>query len=95
MKLVSDNYIKSAMLEELIKINEKDRVVKVYVKSGSTEDQIKEMLMFINGQENKETVLMSLTGDFNLDELSILTDKMKLPGGADLKKAAKTNKSAK
>ena len=95
MKLVSDNYIKSAMLEELIKINEKDRVVKVYVKSGSTEDQIKEMLMFIDGQENKETVLMSLTGDFNLDELSILTDKMKLPGGADLKKAAKTNKSAK
>jgi hypothetical protein len=35
---------------------------------------------------------MSLTGNFDLDELSVLTDKMKLPGGDDLKKASKAKK---
>jgi hypothetical protein len=32
---------------------------------------------------------MSLTGDFDLDEISALTNKMNLPGGEALKKAAK------
>jgi hypothetical protein len=30
---------------------------------------------------------MSLTGNFDLNEISILTDKMRIPGGDDLKKA--------
>jgi hypothetical protein len=48
--------------------------------------------MFIEGSGKEETVLMSLTGDFDLNELSVLTDKMKLPGGDDLKKASKGKK---
>jgi hypothetical protein len=47
--------------------------------------------MFIEGSGKEETVLMSLTGDFDLNELSVLTDKMNLPGGDDLKKASKNN----
>jgi hypothetical protein len=36
-----------------------------------------------------DTVLMSLTGNFDLGELSVLTDKMNLPGGTELRKASK------
>jgi hypothetical protein len=44
--------------------------------------------MFIEGgSKSNETVLMSLTGNFDLNEISILTDKMRIPGGDDLKKA--------
>jgi hypothetical protein len=50
---------------------------------------VKELLMFIEGSGKDETVLMSLTGNFDLDELSALTEKMNLPGGAELKKAGK------
>jgi hypothetical protein len=32
---------------------------------------------------------MSLTGNFDLNEISILTDKMRIPGGDDLKRATK------
>lgn len=92
MKAVSDKYIKSSSLEELMRVNEKGKSVKIYVKSGATESQIKELLMFIEGSGKEETVLMSLTGNFDLDELSVLTDKMKLPGGDDLKKASKGKK---
>jgi hypothetical protein len=63
------------------------------VKSGATDSQIKELLMFIEGgSKSDETVLMSLTGNFDLNEISILTDKMRIPGGDDLKRATKGKK---
>ncbi len=95
MKATSDKYIKSASLEELMKINDKGKSVKIYVRSGATESQIKELMMFIEGSGKEETVLMSLLGDFDLNEISVLTDKMKLPGGDDLKKVSKGSKGPK
>ena len=95
MKAVSDKYIKTASLEELMKINDKGKSVKIFVKSGAGDSQIKELMMFVEGGPNEETVLMSLVGDFDLNELSVLTDKMNLPGGDDLKKASKGSKGAK
>ncbi|WP_240034593.1 DUF4252 domain-containing protein [Flavobacterium silvisoli] len=95
LKATSDKYLKSAALDELMRVNEKGKSVKIYVKSGATDSQIKELLMFIDGTGKEETVLMSLTGNFDLDELSVLTDKMKLPGGDDLKKASKGSKGSK
>lgn len=95
MKSASDKYIKSANLEELMRITEKGKGVKIFVKSGATDSQVKELLMFVEGTGKEETVLLSLVGDIDLNELSVLTDKMKLPGGADLKKASKGSKGAK
>ncbi|NBU81420.1 MAG: DUF4252 domain-containing protein [Flavobacteriaceae bacterium] len=95
MKSISERYIKSAALEELMKINDKGKSVKIYVKSGASDSQIKELLMFVEGSGNEETVLMSLIGNFDLNELSVLTDKMNLPGGDDLKKASKASKGPK
>ena len=71
---------------------EKSRNVKILVKSGTTDSQIRELLMFIEGAKNADTVLMSLIGNFDLNEISILTDKMRIPGGEDLKKATKVKK---
>lgn len=92
MKNVADKYQKSSGLEELMRVNDKGKNVKIFVKSGATDSQVKELLMFIEGTGKDETVLMSLTGNFDIDELSALTDKMKLPGGEELKKASKSQK---
>ncbi|WP_343022060.1 DUF4252 domain-containing protein [Flavobacterium sp. PL12] len=92
MRLVADKYIKTAGLEELMRVNENGRNVKILVKSGTTDSQIRELLMFIEGAKNTDSVLMSLTGNFDLNEISILTDKMRIPGGEDLKKATKGKK---
>jgi hypothetical protein len=35
---------------------------------------------------------MSLTGNFDLNEIAVLTDKMRIPGGEDLKRATKAKK---
>jgi hypothetical protein len=49
--------------------------------------------MFIEGgSKSNRNRLMSLTGNFDLNEISILTDKMRIPGGDDLKKATKGKK---
>lgn len=92
MKAAADKYIKSSGLEELMRVNENGRNIKILVKSGASDSQVKELLMFIEGAKNDDTVLMSLTGDFDLNEISVLTDKMRIPGGDDLKKATKGKK---
>lgn len=89
MKTTADKYAKSAGLEELMRITDKGQNIKIMIKSGAKESQVKELLMFIEGSgKGNQTVLMSLTGDFDLNELSLLTDKMNIPGGSNLKKAA-------
>ncbi len=95
MKATADKYIKSAGLEELMRISDKGKNIKIMIKSGAKETQVRELLMFIEGSGKDETVLMSLTGDFDLNEISLLTDKMNLPGGNDLKKATKGSKGPK
>lgn len=96
MKATSNKYLKSAALEELMRINDDGKNIKIYVKSGATSSKVKELLMFIEGGSPKDdTVLMSLTGNFDLSELSVLTDNMNLPGGDALKKGAKSSKGPK
>jgi hypothetical protein len=88
MKSTVSSYLKKYPLEELMRINDSGKTIKIYVKTGASESQVLELLMFIEGGKD-ETVLMSLTGNFDLSEISILTDKMNLPGGIELKKASK------
>ncbi len=88
MRDVADGYIKSAALEELKKVNENGKQVTIDVKRSGNNNQLKEFLMFIDDDSNgiNRSVLMSLTGVFSLNDISILTDKMQIPGGTELKK---------
>lgn len=92
MKASAEKYVKTAGLEELMRINDGGRNVRISVKSGATDSQVRELLMYVDGAKNEETVLLSLTGNFDINEISVLTDKMQLPGGSDLKKASKGKK---
>ena len=90
MKSLTEDYSKTAGLDELMRVNDSGQNIKIFVKSGGTEDQIKELLMFIEGTaKDSQTILMLLTGDFTLNEIPVLTDKMKIPGGNFLKNATK------
>ncbi|WP_240491693.1 DUF4252 domain-containing protein [Flavivirga aquatica] len=91
---------RSSALEELMEVKDDGTEVKFYVKEGKDEDHVKELLIFVNGidkvmkenieingkQRKIETVVVSLTGDINLNEISKLTDKMNIPGGKHLEK---------
>ncbi|KOS06100.1 hypothetical protein AM493_08655 [Flavobacterium akiainvivens] len=88
LKNAVTGYLKSHPLEELMRVNEGGQNIKIYIKNGATASQVKELLMFMDGGKS-ETVLLSLTGNFDLNDLSVLTEKMALPGGEQLKQAAK------
>jgi len=96
------SYLKSSSLEELMRIKDGGQTVKIYVKEGKDDNHVKELLMFVNGLKEMtageditingkkreiETVILSLTGDIDLRQISKLTDKMDMPGGKHLKKA--------
>jgi hypothetical protein len=102
MKTKVTSYLKTANLEELMRIKDGDQTVKFYVKEGKDEFHVKELLMFVTGlkeftageditingkKRDIETVILSLTGDIDLRQISKLTDKMDVPGGKHLKKA--------
>jgi hypothetical protein len=86
-------------LEELMEVREGSTRMMFYVKSGSSDTQVKELLMFITGIQDKvkieeteiNTVVVSLTGDIDLNQISKLTSKMDIPGGEHLKNAKKKN----
>ena len=99
------NYLKSSKLEELMRIKDGNQTVNFYVREGKDENHVKELLMFINGlkeftngqditingkKREVETVLLTLTGDIDLRQISKLTSQMNMPGGEQLKKAGKT-----
>ncbi|AJR03500.1 hypothetical protein AW14_07515 [Siansivirga zeaxanthinifaciens CC-SAMT-1] len=91
---------RSSSLEELMEVKDDGSEVKFYVKEGKDSNHVKELLIFVNGidkvmkesveingkERRIETVVVSLTGDIDLNEISKLTDKMNIPGGKHLEK---------
>lgn len=91
---------RSASLQELMEVKDDGTNVNFYVKEGKDSDHVKELLIFVdginkvmkesvefNGKQRKiETVVVSLTGDIDLNEISKLTQKMNIPGGQHLEK---------
>lgn len=96
MKSSVDSYLNSSKMEELMRIKDKDANVKFYIKEGKDADHVSELLMFVTGMKDVkanghkfETVILSLTGDIDLNNISSLTKKMNLP--EELNEASKKN----
>lgn len=92
-------YLKSSKLEELFRVNDKEANVRIYVREGRDDDHVKELLMFVNGigkhmkeseiGRNAEAVILSLTGDIDLNKIAELTEQLNISGSEHLKNAKK------
>ena len=85
-------YLSSGKLEELMRVKDGGSNVVIYVKEGKSEDFVRELFMFVKDageNSDKESVIISLTGNIDLKQISKLTEKMDLPGGEHLDKAKK------
>lgn len=71
MKRTFETYRKKEDLEQLMSIREGGNDIKIYVRSKDDSSKVAQFLMFIEGGDKKgdETVLLSLTGDFDLAAL--------------------------
>ena len=98
MKSKVASYLKSSsQLSELMRVKDKDANVKIYIKEGRDEDHVTELFMFVDGiskhmkgeERQPEAVIVSITGDIDLNQISKLTKEMKIQGGEHLKKVKK------
>ncbi len=98
MQSTVNSYLKSSKLEELFRVDDKEANVRIYVKEGMNDDHVKELLMFVNGigkhfddgdERKAEAVILSLTGDIDLNKIAELTEKFNIKGAEHLKKAKK------
>jgi len=81
-------YLSKDNLTELMRVKDKGNNVKIYVKNGSDAEHVKELLMFVKSNEKGQNkgIIILLTGNIDLKQISKLTAKMNIPGGENLKK---------
>lgn len=89
LKTAVVQYTGSKNMDQLMTVNEKGNNIVFYVNKAATRSNINELVMFTDGAGTSETVVLILTGNFSLDEISALTSKMNLPGGGAINKASK------
>lgn len=76
----ANNYLAKNPLQQQATSTNNGKNVKMYVKFIGKGDIVSELLMFIEDQKNKNNItIMTLSGNFSINSISILTDKMNLP----------------
>lgn len=89
MSDIVSKYLKSAKLIELMRIKDDEAHVKIYIRQGKDENHVSELLMFVSNLKNKsnqEAVILSLTGEIDLNKISELTNNYIPESGKQLKK---------
>lgn len=99
MKFTFNNYVKSKKLVELMRVNDRDANVKIFVRQGKDEDHVLEFIMLVDemnitlnktmGNSKPELVIVSLTGDINLNDIAKITAEMNIPGSEEVRKNIK------
>ncbi|MCG2417835.1 DUF4252 domain-containing protein [Aequorivita sp. F47161] len=84
----------SKNLGELMRIKEDGRNIRFYSKDGKNENFVSELLMHMDGVVDGKptTVIMSITGNIDLKQISKLTADLKVPGSEELKNIDKRKK---
>lgn len=84
-------YLQKGSLEELMRVKDDGQNIKFYSVPGKNDNYVKELFMYLQGSNSNKpmTVILSITGDIDLSQLSKLTADLKVPGAEKLKDANK------
>lgn len=95
MSATMKGYITSNNLLELMRVKDDGKNVKFYYKEGSSDDYVKEFVMFLNGEMEGEqrTVFFQVTGNIDLKQISKLAQDLDFKGSDALKEVKNAKKS--
>lgn len=81
------NYLKNSTLDELMRVTDDGKTVKFYSKPGRNSNYVSELFMYLESTDSTKpsTVILQITGDINLKDVSKLTQDLKVPGANELK----------
>ena len=82
------SYIKKGSMEELMRVSEDGKNVRFYYKPGKSDDYVSQLFMFMEGEDKDKpmSVILNITGEINLAQVSKLANDFKIPGGKELEK---------
>ena len=83
-------YLSKGSLDELMRVKESGKNIQFFAKSAPNNDNVvQELLMFMDGEDDGEpiSVILRITGDIDLSQLSKLTKDLNVPGADQLKNA--------
>lgn len=89
---MANAYVKSNGLVKLMSVKEDDQDFFFYVKRGSSKKQIQSLVMIIDQTMNKSdtsAIVMKITGNIDLGQISKLTKMMNVPGQKQIEQATK------
>ena len=82
------SFLASSSMSNLMSFKDDGKEVNFYSKPGSKKGSVSQLFMFLNGKEDGKpmTVIMSITGDIDLKEVSKLAKDLEVPGADQLEK---------
>jgi hypothetical protein len=88
MSADAKSYLNSSGMKMLMSIKDDGQDVKFYIRPGSSEDYVKELFMFMQGEENGKpmTTIMRITGNVDLKQISKLAKDLDVQGAGELEK---------
>jgi len=91
MKNTMNSYISSNSLQELMRAKDDGKNAKFYYQEGSSEDYVKEFVMFLEGdlEGEQRTVFFQVTGNIDLKQISKLAQDLNFKGSKSLKEVEK------
>lgn len=84
------SYLNKRSLDELMRVKENGKNIQFYAKSAKSNDNVvQELLMYMDGEEDGTPIslILRITGDIDLSQLSKLTKDLNVPGADQLKNA--------
>lgn len=92
MIAMANSYISSNGLVKLMSVKEDDQLFSFHVKKGSNSKKVKVLVMVIDetmNTGNPEALVMKITGDIDLAQISKITKMINVPGQKQIEDATK------
>ncbi|MGB5981729.1 MAG: DUF4252 domain-containing protein [Nonlabens sp.] len=91
MKQIVNGYISKNKLVKLMHVKEEDQMFTFHMRKGSTDEKVRDLVMFMdgNGNENEESVFLIISGDIDMNQISKITKQLNTPGQEQIEKATK------
>ncbi|MDT0644733.1 DUF4252 domain-containing protein [Zunongwangia sp. F363] len=82
-----NDYLKKGSLEQLMRVNEDGKNIKFYSRPGKNDTSVSELFMYMEGMNGDDpiSVILKITGEIDLSQLSKLASDLKVPGADELK----------
>jgi hypothetical protein len=92
MKTAVTRYAAESKLTEISRFSENGKQISLSVKPGASAQFLSEILLFVDSSTTEDTVLFSLRGTIDLNEVAFLSERLKLPGKEAIQKAVNGSK---